>query len=295
MQRCLPPAASMVCSHRASCSDSLPDCSLLLPTGGLSPAACKATRSKQIEPHRVAVIFCGSALACCGLFWSACRSGCHHPQVWRSHIYGSSHANSLLDGWFSLPAEDAATTSGRGEEQAAEYTYDQEYIDQKYETLLLKVIHRSRRTGFEETKDFPLHVNDLVAGRYQVTSAQQSVLSPLHEGYQACWSGRFRWPCAFPRSELRSCQRCCRAHVHNQVQPAVQPGASPPGCSSQCTRCVSPAWECLLEVAFGDSGTLSPDWWEPPPGACRSWTSWALPPSAGLCRRWTPRRACWSA
>ena len=70
---------------------------------------------------------------------------------------------------FFLPTEDAATTSGRGQEQAAEYTYDQEYIDQKYETLLLKVIHRSKRTGFEETKDFPIHVNDLVAGRYQVT------------------------------------------------------------------------------------------------------------------------------
>ena len=101
--------------------------------------------------------------------WQAC-----YLQVRRCH-WGCTHTNSLLDILsFSLPEEDAATTSGRGEEQAAEYTYDQEYIDQKYETLLLKVIHRSKRTGFEETKDFPIHVNDLVAGRYQVTSGQHS-------------------------------------------------------------------------------------------------------------------------
>lgn len=34
--------------------------------------------------------------------------------------------------------------------------------------MTLKVIHRRRRTGFEETKDFPIRVNDLIAGRYQV-------------------------------------------------------------------------------------------------------------------------------
>ena len=32
----------------------------------------------------------------------------------------------------------------------------------------LKVIHRRRRTGFEETKDFPIRIDDLIAGRYQV-------------------------------------------------------------------------------------------------------------------------------
>ena len=34
--------------------------------------------------------------------------------------------------------------------------------------MTLKVIHRRRRTGFEETKDFPVRVDDLIAGRYQV-------------------------------------------------------------------------------------------------------------------------------
>ena len=38
----------------------------------------------------------------------------------------------------------------------------------RYEILMLKVIHRRRRTGFEETKDFPIRVSDLIAGRYQV-------------------------------------------------------------------------------------------------------------------------------
>ena len=38
----------------------------------------------------------------------------------------------------------------------------------RYEIMALRVIHRRRRTGFEETKDFPIRVNDLIAGRYQV-------------------------------------------------------------------------------------------------------------------------------
>ena len=53
------------------------------------------------------------------------------------------------------------------------YDYDQDYVDRKYEQLSLKVIHRRGRTGFEETKDFPVRVNDLVAGRYQVSPVQR--------------------------------------------------------------------------------------------------------------------------
>jgi hypothetical protein len=34
--------------------------------------------------------------------------------------------------------------------------------------LELKVIHRKHRTGFEESKDFPIRINDLIAGRYHV-------------------------------------------------------------------------------------------------------------------------------
>ncbi|KAG2490825.1 hypothetical protein HYH03_010746 [Edaphochlamys debaryana] len=48
------------------------------------------------------------------------------------------------------------------------YEYEPEYIDKKYEVFELRIIHRRHRTGFEETKDFPIRLNDLIAGRYQV-------------------------------------------------------------------------------------------------------------------------------
>lgn len=48
------------------------------------------------------------------------------------------------------------------------YEYDQAYIDSKYEVFDLRIIHRRHHTGFEETKDFPIRQNDLIAGRYQV-------------------------------------------------------------------------------------------------------------------------------
>lgn len=65
-------------------------------------------------------------------------------------------------------AAEAFSNQAETESDAVIYDYDPEYIDRKYELLSLKVIHRRRRTGFEETKDFPIRVNDLVAGRYQV-------------------------------------------------------------------------------------------------------------------------------
>eukprot|EP00798_Chlamydomonas_sp_ICE-L_P020443 gene20443-27232_t len=48
------------------------------------------------------------------------------------------------------------------------FDYDLSYIDRKYEVFDLRIIHRRQRTGFEETKDFPIRLNDLIAGRYQV-------------------------------------------------------------------------------------------------------------------------------
>ena len=59
---------------------------------------------------------------------------------------------------------------GGATDMALVYEYDPEYIERKYEVLNLKVIHRRRRTGFEETKDFPIRVNDLIAGRYQASA-----------------------------------------------------------------------------------------------------------------------------
>ena len=46
------------------------------------------------------------------------------------------------------------------------YEYDGEYVEKKYEVFELRVIHRRHRTGFEETKDFPIRLNDLIAGRW---------------------------------------------------------------------------------------------------------------------------------
>jgi hypothetical protein len=45
------------------------------------------------------------------------------------------------------------------------YEYEGDYIDKKYEVFELRIIHRRHRTGFEETKDFPIRLNDLIAGR----------------------------------------------------------------------------------------------------------------------------------
>ena len=59
----------------------------------------------------------------------------------RLHPLGRSHVHIPMCGWCELCC--------------------------RYEVLTLKVIHRRRRTGFEETKDFPIRVSDLIAGRYQ--------------------------------------------------------------------------------------------------------------------------------
>ncbi|KAI8472567.1 MAG: kinase-like domain-containing protein [Monoraphidium minutum] len=48
------------------------------------------------------------------------------------------------------------------------YEYDPAYVDAKYEVFDLRVVHRRRRTGFEDSKEFPIRRNDLIAGRYQV-------------------------------------------------------------------------------------------------------------------------------
>ncbi len=75
------------------------------------------------------------------------------------------HAKCL---WPCAAAEAFASQADM-ESSAVTFDYDPDYVDRKYELLSLKVIHRRRRTGFEETKDFPIRVNDLVAGRYQVS------------------------------------------------------------------------------------------------------------------------------
>ncbi|KAL4424107.1 hypothetical protein ABPG75_001408 [Micractinium tetrahymenae] len=72
--------------------------------------------------------------------------------------YGSS--SQLLS--YTTPARQLADD----ELLAAEF--DQEYFDRKYEVLNLKIVHRRHCTGFEQNRELPLHIDDLIAGRYQI-------------------------------------------------------------------------------------------------------------------------------
>ena len=47
--------------------------------------------------------------------------------------------------------------------------FDEDHLARNFEVLHLRVIHSKLRTGFEETKDFPIRVGELVAGRYQAS------------------------------------------------------------------------------------------------------------------------------
>jgi hypothetical protein len=62
-----------------------------------------------------------------------------------------------------------------------------------YDCFDLKVIHVKNRTGFEATKDFPIKINSLVAGRYQILEFLDSAAFSkairaldLHTGVQVC-------------------------------------------------------------------------------------------------------------
>jgi len=73
------------------------------------------------------------------------------------------------------------------------YEYDAAYIDARYEVFDLRVVHRRRRTGFEDSKEFPIRRNDLIAGRYQVrwggaAGVRVCVFVGL-EGAAASWLG----------------------------------------------------------------------------------------------------------
>ncbi|KAL6531087.1 hypothetical protein OROHE_014156 [Orobanche hederae] len=62
-----------------------------------------------------------------------------------------------------------------------------------YEIFDLRIIHRKNRTGFEESKDFPIVMNSIIAGRYYVTEFLGSAASSkvvqaqdLHSGMEVC-------------------------------------------------------------------------------------------------------------
>ena len=111
---------------------------------------------------------------------------------------------------------EAFTNQAETESGAVIYDYDPEYVDRKYELLSLKVIHRRQRTGFEETKDFPIRVNDLVAGRYQVR-------------YWLCYA------CACHKIQMMSCARNILCCMH---MTAVCLGAKTALICSGCTCCL---------------------------------------------------------
>ncbi|KAI9072465.1 hypothetical protein K1719_045577 [Acacia pycnantha] len=58
-------------------------------------------------------------------------------------------------------------------DDAADITDDElvKYIpEDDYEVFDLRIIHRKNRTGFEESKDFPIVLNTMIAGRYDITA-----------------------------------------------------------------------------------------------------------------------------
>ncbi|KAG6418451.1 hypothetical protein SASPL_120655 [Salvia splendens] len=59
--------------------------------------------------------------------------------------------------------------------------------DEEFETFDLRIIHRKNRTGFEETKEFPIVINSIIASRYYVAeflgSAAFSKVVEAHDLY----------------------------------------------------------------------------------------------------------------
>lgn len=64
-------------------------------------------------------------------------------------------------------SQNGSSPTAKGAANAA-WDDDVEHFEQAYEVFDLRVVHRRNRTGFEEEKDFPIRLNSIVAGRYQV-------------------------------------------------------------------------------------------------------------------------------
>jgi hypothetical protein len=62
----------------------------------------------------------------------------------------------------------------KGDDPLAVLQYDEDVVNAKYEIFNLQIIHRRHHTGFEETKDFPIRLNDCIAARYQVKHCRLS-------------------------------------------------------------------------------------------------------------------------
>ena len=87
----------------------------------------------------------------------------------------STHARSSLDaswadGNVSDEHEDVVDAdSDRGRNEVGGPNDDERRADETYLTFSLPIVHRLHRTGFEEEKDFPVRIGDVVAGRYELT------------------------------------------------------------------------------------------------------------------------------
>jgi len=55
-----------------------------------------------------------------------------------------------------------------GERESYMYTYDESKIQEEYEELILRVVHKRGATGFEYQRELPLEIHDIIAGRYQI-------------------------------------------------------------------------------------------------------------------------------
>ena len=71
----------------------------------------------------------------------------------------------------SVPSDEGSSpeaAASAGVAETSEGLWNAEAFEQQYEVLQLTIVHRRHCTGFEESKDLSLHVNDLIAGRYEV-------------------------------------------------------------------------------------------------------------------------------
>eukprot|EP01128_Nolandella_sp_AFSM9_P004536 TRINITY_DN2048_c0_g1_i1.p1 TRINITY_DN2048_c0_g1~~TRINITY_DN2048_c0_g1_i1.p1 ORF type:complete len:896 (-),score=188.53 TRINITY_DN2048_c0_g1_i1:165-2720(-) len=81
-----------------------------------------------------------------------------------------SSSNSSISSMCS--SESNVTSPGRAMSRASELDYSDQNIitgtDGDLRYLNLKVIHRPKHTGFEDSRDFPVRMHDIIAGRYEV-------------------------------------------------------------------------------------------------------------------------------
>ena len=217
----------------------------------------------------------------------------------------------------------------RNDSEASEglvYQWDEAWVEKRYEVMHLRVIHRRRRTGFEETKDFPIRINELIAGRYQVCVP----CSPFHKRagiaandllYSMKWQVTRVLKEAGNRTVVAVCQHS-RA-LPCQVQSFGDNRRQPACCCLSVLQVAGDQHQLALSAQYhlytrhvclrlGTALCLHADvlhslhtvmhpaliiqrMLKGPHLIDRSWTSWGLQPSARRYRRLTSRLACWCA